>query len=139
MSLLEDVFTKFAATAGITAVVGTAPVRIYQDHFPETAARPFICYERSGKDRDTSLNGAVLLAKTTLNIISYADDPDTAEDLSELVEAVVHPAANTTWGSSTIRGSFIQDTDNAYTNFPRGSDLGISSVALVVDVHHVVS
>lgn len=135
MSLIEDFRTKLAATAGITAVVGT---RIYQNFVPEKAAKPFIVYGRNEKEIDTSLGGEKLLAKTTIALECVADDPDSAEDLADVVESTLH-ATSGTWGSSTIRGAFVAATDDDYVPFPRGSDLGGHVVSQNISVHHVVA
>ena len=132
-SIAEELRSKIVGNAGIAAVVGA---RVYHANVPETAALPYIVYGRTAGVEEPQLDGSGGLVECDFTIECRAGSMDAADDLAELVRALIDRTSGT-WGAKTIRGCFVKDTDDSYTPWPPGSDEGEYTVAYVAKVYYV--
>ena len=86
MSYAGDVIkTRLEAVAGVTALVGAPPSRIYKGKTPQNPVYPLIVYKRISSDRLQGTYNDPGYAKVMVQVISLADTLDAADALDEQV------------------------------------------------------
>lgn len=115
MSAEASLQTLLAAAAAVTAL---AAGRIAQDRAEQGWPAPFVIYSRTDTDKQTTLDGAVIAAKVTLDLQCWADTREAADALADACEAAIDGGAD---GSVTGRAT-------AYD-----SDLDLEATTLVVE------
>jgi hypothetical protein len=98
MTVPDTVYTTLNADAGVRAYVGISGVspqhsRIYYDHAPESAARPYIVFFTvAGTNLDT-LSGVGDMTRRTIQLDLIVDaevsTPETAEAFADAVETAL--------------------------------------------------
>lgn len=103
------VFSRLSGDAGVIAMVGTNPSRI----FPSNAERPddvypLIVYQTSGLTTPRSHDGPGNIQYVTVKFACMSLDPDEAKSLGGLVMGLLDTQAGT-WGGVVVQGSFLED------------------------------
>lgn len=132
-SISEELRTKLLADGSVSALVGA---RCYHANVPQAATLPYIVYGRTAGEEEPQLDGSGGLVNCEFTIECRAASMDGADDLAELVRAVIDRVSGT-WGSKTVRGAFVKDTDDNYTPWPPGSDEGEYTTAFRATIHYV--
>lgn len=99
MSAEDDLQTRLAADAGVTALADT---RIAQDRAEQDWSRPFVIYTRSGTERFATLDGSTPDEKVTFAVECWGDTRAEADDLADAVTTAIDDGDNgTVIGRST--------------------------------------
>ena len=121
MSTIEDfIYGKLAATAGVTALVGSSPSRIFPEVASQDVALPYIVYRRIAGPRWHSLAGATGVAQPVYQIDCYHSAKDSAKALADQVRIALNGFRGTV-GSEVVKGSTMLDDRDIYetTTDPR--------------------
>jgi hypothetical protein len=78
--------SRVAATASITAIIGTNPVRVYPEIRFDGQVLPAIVYELNSSSPFQTLAGAHTLARSSVGIHCLSDDKKTSIDLAQKVQ-----------------------------------------------------
>lgn len=139
-SIETAVNSQIAATAGITNLIGTSPVRAFPEIRFDGSARPCIVYELSNTVPFQVLNGPPTLVRSTVSIHCLADDKKTAVELARQVQLAFQDWSGSYMDGATlkiqIQGSRVSSIVTDYQPPQDGATYGlfISSVE-VTSIH----
>ena len=119
--------THLLNDAGIAAIVGT---KVHQAHVPQSAAPPYIWYQRSSTGGPVTLDGGVASDfEQFYDVECVSEDLDDMQSLVGLVKSRLH-CHRGTFGDGTIKGAFVEDHSDDY--IPRSvSDDSVAHVGAV--------
>jgi hypothetical protein len=80
-------YSRISATAAITSIIGTNPVRAYPEIRFDGQVLPAIVYELNTTSPFQTLAGAYTLARSSVGIHSLSDDKKTSINLAQKVQA----------------------------------------------------
>lgn len=129
-TVTEDLIAFLTADATITNLVGQ---RVHANHVPEKSTYPLVWLARSGKEKDTDLDGQGGLTRHLYDIEAIGPDLGEAEDVAQAVDDRL-AGHRGTFGARTVQGVFLQDQDDEYV--PRGTagDDGLMTVAQQITI-----
>lgn len=142
MSFETDLYTKLAATAGITSLLGTlsggAPC-IFPVQRPQKSQLPALRYLTVFDDSQTHLTGTSGLTRTSLQIDCYASTQLAAVNLAEAVRVGLIGAHN---GRQTMGSTFVNcitltgKSDEPATGLQDASDDSVFNRSLDFELWH---
>lgn len=94
MSLEAQLVTRLTTNAGFTALAGT---RVYEQYAPQSAARPFVTYERISSDPTNTLGGPTSDddENVRMQVTCWADSSAAAASLLAVVDGLLGGWRNT--------------------------------------------
>src|SRR5579862_5506415 len=101
--MVEDLFTKLSTDGGITPIAADPS---YLGSLPEHPTLPAIAFRPYHGDSKVTMDGAKGLIRELVEVVSFANDPKTAEQLSKAVQASLEGFAGT-MGSTAVQGIFV--------------------------------
>jgi hypothetical protein len=104
-SIETAVHSQISATAAITDIIGTSPVRAFPEIRFDGAARPCIVYELGNAVPFQVLSGTPTLVRSTVSIHCLADDKKTAVELARQVQLAFQ-----NWSGSYLDGATVKIT-----------------------------
>jgi hypothetical protein len=119
-------FARLAATGAVTALLGTAPVRVYPVQIPEEAPLPHARYVRIGTERPAAMTGYPGLSTATFQIDSWAVDDETAKACADAIRGALAYWRDEPNG---VQGCLIETESSDFED-----DRGEYRVMLIVDV-----
>lgn len=88
------VFQTLSGAAAVTAIVGTNPVRVYEDTAPQNVTRPYITWSTVGGTPENQLSGTPGIDRGRIQIDCWAADKATCRNLAVAVrnamESICH-------------------------------------------------
>lgn len=108
----DAVFSRLASVSGVTALVGTAPSRVWPGAGPENPVRPYVLYNQiaSGAAETRALRGRVGTFRTLQQLDLYGDTSAQVTALANAVRGALDGVeSETTWGGMTIMLSMFDD------------------------------
>lgn len=83
----EALRARLVAVAGITALVGSSPARVYPVKLPQSATLPAITYQRISTVRENAMGADPGIARARFQVTSWATSYSGVKALSEAVRA----------------------------------------------------
>lgn len=104
MSLLEGIYARLAADAGVVAL----GAGVYPALAPKEASLPYLVYTQVGGATVNSLAGANRLQSARLRFSCYGNTYGAAKDLAKAVKDSLNGLAVTLPGGITVQGAWLE-------------------------------
>jgi hypothetical protein len=96
----ESLIGYLKAASGITALLGTNPVRIYWTLAPQNVAKPYATLQRISGNRDTHMKGVSGLVESRVQVDCYGLTYAASKGVARAVEARISGGAFTQSGTA---------------------------------------
>lgn len=130
--LMQMIRVKLAANSTVTAILGTAPLRVYRNHPPKDKVYPIIVMTRVGRDDETDRNTSVDFF-INLAIFSISHD-HTSEDVleREILTTFGNPETNYSQDDTKVEevevnGNGVQLWDDTHRTYNTNIELRIKA------------
>lgn len=128
--MIEIDLRDFLATrTEVTALIGSAPARLFPVKASQKTIRPFVTYRRASGGHNHTLMGHAGSAAPIINVTAWADDYDTAKKLAFAIRENMQGFGGH-WKTTDVRGVTCSNEEDLYDDPEDGSDKGIFSVSL---------
>ena len=131
MSAEAALVTHAAATAGLTALIGTAPMRLYPNTLPQGCTLPAVQYQRLPGQRVRAMVADTGIVRARFWLHAYATTHDGARAVADQL-IVAFNRASGTWSSVVVQETRTDDGQDAYE-----PDLGQHRVVLDLEMDYV--
>lgn len=138
MSIRSALFTYLAGKAGVTAIVGTSPVRIYPVVRPQGGDMPALTYARMSGGHDHNLQGSSGTAIPTFELDCFGDTYAQADALAEAIRQVMQGFSGT-MGSVAVKSVILDDESDGYDPPEDDSDRGAFYISLKYRIRYTES
>ena len=138
MGLKSDIAARLVADTDFAAAVGTddgSAVKLYSMYVPQYATPPYMQMQRRIMARFHHYDGASAIYESTFDLNAYGTTPDEADAIIAAV-AVLLDGKRGTWGSTSVRGSFLNDDQDLPEHLRGGEEFGWYRVLVTLTVWH---
>lgn len=123
MAFIEQaIYSIVSGDADISAVVST---RIYPNVAPQSAALPYITYQKISAYHDQATTNSTGLANGVFQINCWSDDYDELKDLTEKVRLALQAYSPATVAGCYIAAVHLLDERDAPSDPEFGQDIGV--------------
>lgn len=138
MSIHDSLYTKIAATTGITDVIST---RFYPMQAPTSArtAFPYATYQRISEEHLHHTRAAAGLCNALIQIDIWDDDIVQCYTVADAFRAALHGMTTATWGSLAIKRVLLQGVRDDFTPPEDGSETGRFRISMDWDIWYAES
>ena len=135
MSILRAFRDHIIAAADVGALV---VARVYPDHAPTSAARPYIVLTQvPSTTRVRHFGGPGRLATTTIQVEAYDDHAAAAEVLGTLIRLLIDGLKGFMGKQAVnVRGTFVTGPDGRHSRPVDGAQVGAHVQVLEVEFHY---
>lgn len=95
----ESLVAYLMAYSGLTALIGSNPVRIYWTRAPQAVAKPYVTMQRISGNRDTHMQGVSGLVESRVQVDCYGLTYAASKGVARAVEARISGLAFTQSGT----------------------------------------
>ena len=138
MSIRSGIFNYLSNQSTITAIVGTAPPRIYPVALPEGKPRPALLYKRVEGGHDSTLKGSGGHALGKFEFDAIADNYSDADALAEALRQVMQGFVGT-FGDTAVRAVVLEEEVDDYLGPVDGSGRGVYTITLTYAIRYTES
>lgn len=138
MGVKSDTAARLVADSTFAAAVGTddgGDVKLYAMFVPQYATPPYMQMQRRIKARFHHYTGAAAIYESTFDLNSYGTTPDEADAIVTAAAALLDGKSGT-WGSTDVRGSFLDDDQDLPEYLRGGEEFGWYRVLTTLTVWH---
>ena len=135
MGLENGLYTKMSGTAAITALVST---RIYPNRAPQSAALPYITYQRITGDRIYQISSPFVfgIARPVMQIDCWSTSYLNCRAIFDAVRVALNGVQNATWDTISIYRSKLENDFELYEPPTDKDDIGIHRVTSDWEIYH---
>lgn len=128
----DGIYSYLTSQAALTTHVAT---RIYPNHAPQDAARPYIIYAKFGGSPVYEMQGETGLANARYRFECVADKPLTAKTVANALRGELSGYRGL-MGSDFISSCFLTNDSDDYEIDPHGRETGFPSVIADYEFHY---
>jgi hypothetical protein len=129
VGIRADLRTYLAGSAAITAIVGSAPARIYAVRRPQASALPAIVLRCTGAVHDQHLKESAGRCVRTFELLCCGRKIADCETLAEAVRNRLNDFAGAL-GSTTVTSTVLVNEEDDFEEDELGGDEGTTVIAL---------
>ena len=116
----EAIITRAAATAGLTALIGTSPMRLHPQLIPQDPTYPAVTYMCISAPREVLMGSDPGIVMARYQFSAWGATYQAVRDLAEQLRLTFERWRGTV-SSVTILDTFIEDTNDLPPEFVNGA------------------